>query len=148
MVRTSAAAVLNVLARRRIGVSIKLYVSHASATEIRTATMRRRGDGGSLSTMRANDRSGQCHRYRGKLIKPNHTNTRAERSVRFSHACGPAEMIRAVPTVGSSAHQPGNARAFVIRRSPTVVSAAPRRDRRLVLLGLELCGVPCLNTLK
>ena len=63
--------------------------------------------GVSLSIIRANDSKGQCHKYNGKLIKPNHTSTRFDKTVRFIHACEPAEIINTAPSVGSNAQVPG-----------------------------------------
>jgi hypothetical protein len=64
--------------------------------------------GGSLLKILWNVRIGQCQRYSGKLISPNQTRGLPESIALLNQANGPAEMIRAAPTVGSSAHHPGN----------------------------------------
>ena len=52
--------------------------------------------------------SGQCHKYNGKLINPNHIKSLFDNTVLLNKDFGDEKIIKAAPIVGSSAHQPGN----------------------------------------
>jgi len=52
--------------------------------------------------------------------------TRLASTWRFSHAFGPARIRRKAPTVGSTAHQPGNGLSSVIVTSATAMRTKPR----------------------
>ena len=94
--------------------------------EITTAAIRMFLLGCSLSTIRANESNGQCHKYSGKLINPNQTSNRFDRRTRFNQACDPAEIISTAPSVGNNAHVPGKCRSLVMTNRPVTMSAAPK----------------------
>ena len=71
---------------------------------------RRRGQSGVVPLMmRAKDSSGQCQRYKGKLIKPTPTTILFAKTKLFSQAFSPARMINTDPVTGMSAQPPGKA---------------------------------------
>ena len=70
--------------------------------------------GTSLSTIRAKDSIGQCHKYKGKLIKPNQTATLLDSIVRLTQALEPAVMISTAPKTGNKAHLPGKLNSLLI----------------------------------
>jgi hypothetical protein len=98
----------------RSGRSKKRYVSAASRMASNTASTRMWSAGVPLSTIVANDRIGQCHKYSGKLISPIQTKGLRASRKRLGQALGPAEMISTDPNVGKSAHAPGNGFAGLI----------------------------------
>jgi hypothetical protein len=114
---------------RRTGFSMNTYVAQANNMLTMTAVMRTLLVGVSPPLMiLAIDSKGQCHRYSGKLINPNHTSTRFERTTRFSYACAPAEIISTAPSIGNAAHQPGKGVSLVMTRTPIAIRTAPSTD--------------------
>src|SRR5215471_2513564 len=101
-----------------------------------TATVVTRTFGVAPCVMRAKQSNIQCHKYRGKLIRPNHTRTRFDKTQRLIHACAPAEIINAAPTVGKSAHQPGKCFSLVMTAIASAMSIVPAMERKLPILEL------------
>ena len=78
--------------------------------------------------MRAKERKGQCHKYNGKLMRPNHTTSLFDRISRLNQDCSPAAIIKMVPNTGTIAHFPGNPRLGSILRRPNTSNATPNTE--------------------
>lgn len=120
----------------RKGRSTNLSVSHASTIASTTAAIRISRLGISLCTILANDSSGQCHRYSGKLMSPVNTASLLDSSKRLRRDCGPAAIKRTAPATGASAYQPGKASdlwtkniAQTIKVSPSTPATSLSSDR-------------------
>src|SRR6266702_6470981 len=61
-------------------------------------------------------------------LSPTHTNTRLLSTWRLNHAVGNAESTRNVPTVGSSAHHPGNLLLSLRTNKAVAISRSPVSD--------------------
>ena len=75
--------------------------------------------------MRANESSGQCQRYRGKLIRPIPISQRLSRIIWLIKASGPESTKSAAPNVGMIASHPGNGRSPLNKKNAPTTSANP-----------------------
>ena len=108
------------------GFSINRYVSQASKTDKIMAPIRAAMLTYPSSIMFINVIMGQCHKYSGKLIRPNQTRNLQDKIFRLTHAAGPAQIINTAPRTGITAHLPGKLRLRLIRQKPYIRNKTPK----------------------
>ncbi|GBF37437.1 hypothetical protein LPTSP1_04190 [Leptospira johnsonii] len=76
----------------------------------------------------AKDSRGQCHKYKGKLIKPKNIEIGFPKTLRLNLERFPELISNTAPNTGTKARNPGNADPFLIRKIPKKIHKIPNTD--------------------
>ena len=119
------------------GFSINCVVNKASATESTITPSLTIVEGASPTIIHEKEINGQCHKYKGKLIKPNQIRNLCDNIFRLIQALGPAIIINIVLMTGIIAQKPGYTIVLSNIKKPKVNNKIPKREYRWQRVSLK-----------